>query len=306
MQPPMMTQEQFQQMMQMMQQFPMMSMGQGGFMLPMMMPQSFPGQTPASQLGSMPMGQFGSMPMMPMMPMGQFGSMSPNPMAPGSSFPPQMNSSVLPPPPAALGPSQIIQARPETLRLARGPGSAEQWIDNCYGRIDSGLEFVLKEWFQTVDQDRSGHIDRNELKMALNAAGETFSESTIRMMVDMFDTDKNGTIDFNEFRHLFKYIQILREAFEAQDHDRNNRLDLQEVRQALTHAQYPFKDPKTTVKLLQRFDPKERNALVFENFVELAVQLGQTRTLFNKLDTDKDNLIKLNLDEVVSLTLDYS
>ena len=137
-----------------------------------------------------------------------------------------------------------------------------------------------------------------------------------------------------EFRHLFKYIQILREAFEAQDHDRNNRLDLQEVRQALAHAQYPFKDPKTTVKLLQRFDPKERNALVFENFVELAVQLGQTvrippsflfvhvlrvvhfsglmdesclqRTLFNKLDTDKDNLIKLNLDEVVSLTLDYS
>jgi len=79
-----------------------------------------------------------------------------------------------------------------------------------------------------------------------------------------------------EFRHLFKYIQILREAFEAQDHDRNNRLDLQEVRQALSHAQYPFKDPKTTVKLLQRFDPKERNALVFENFVELAVQLGQT------------------------------
>jgi len=70
-------------------------------------------------------------------------------------------------------------------------------IDSCYGRIDSGLEFVLKEWFQTVDQDRSGHIDRNELKMALNAAGETFSESTIRMMVDMFDTDRNGTIDFN-------------------------------------------------------------------------------------------------------------
>mmetsp|Transcript_15565 Transcript_15565/g.25633 ORF Transcript_15565/g.25633 Transcript_15565/m.25633 type:complete len:298 (+) Transcript_15565:1-894(+) len=297
-------------------------------------------------MGSMPMMpmQFGSMQMPPMTPMQMqmmmmqmfsmmpqnFGSFCPPgqmPMNPGQSFPAQsfpgqpfpdqfqqqqqfrqpdpyqQDPNLLPPP---LGPSLILPARPEIIRLAHGPGSAQQWIDNCYGRMDSNLDFVLKEWFQTVDQDRSGHIDKEELKMALNAAGETFSASTIRMMVDMFDTDKNGTIDFDEFRHLFKYIQVLREAFEAQDRDRDSRLNLGEVRQALSQAQYDFKDPKTTVKLLQRFDPKERSALVFENFVELAIQLGQTRTLFTKLDTDKDKLIKLNLDEVVSLTLDYS
>merc|ERR1719150_643743 len=51
----------------------------------------------------------------------------------------------------------------------------------------------VAQWFNAVDQDRSGQIDCKELQRALvNGNWSHFSEEACRMMVDMFDRDRTG------------------------------------------------------------------------------------------------------------------
>ena len=58
----------------------------------------------------------------------------------------------------------------------------------------------VQQWFSAVDQDRSGQIDYKELQRALvNGNWSNFSEEACRMMVDMFDRDKSGQINVQEF-----------------------------------------------------------------------------------------------------------
>ena len=78
------------------------------------------------------------------------------------------------------------------------------------------------QWFQAVDQDRSGHINALELQRALvNGNMSQFSEEACRMMIDMFDKDRSGTIDVREFGQLFDYIGQWRGVFQGFDRDRS-------------------------------------------------------------------------------------
>merc|ERR1711934_795784 len=53
----------------------------------------------------------------------------------------------------------------------------------------------VQQWFNAVDQDRSGQITAGELSKALvNGNWSNFSEEACRMMIDMYDKDKTGTI----------------------------------------------------------------------------------------------------------------
>merc|ERR1712004_97740 len=54
------------------------------------------------------------------------------------------------------------------------------------GGPGSGLDPQVQQWFNAVDQDRSGQIDFKELQRALvNGNWSNFSEEACRMMVDM-------------------------------------------------------------------------------------------------------------------------
>ncbi|CAK9099386.1 Multiple C2 and transmembrane domain-containing protein 1 [Durusdinium trenchii] len=53
--------------------------------------------------------------------------------------------------------------------------------------------------FDAIDKDGSGDIDVVELQVGLAMAGTTLSASKVEALIEKFDTDKNGTIDFDEF-----------------------------------------------------------------------------------------------------------
>ena len=61
-----------------------------------------------------------------------------------------------------------------------------------------------------------------------------FSEETCKLMIDMFDGDRSGTIDLREFGMLFDYINQWRNAFTSFDRDRSGSIDEQELGQAMT------------------------------------------------------------------------
>ncbi|KAL0914030.1 hypothetical protein M5K25_017527 [Dendrobium thyrsiflorum] len=57
----------------------------------------------------------------------------------------------------------------------------------------------LKQMFKNMDTDRSGTITYDELKHGLNKLGSKLSETEVQQLMDAADVDKNGTIDYIEF-----------------------------------------------------------------------------------------------------------
>merc|ERR1712000_673791 len=188
-----------------------------------------------------------------------------------------------------------IPARPDYLAY-HGPKTSQSSIPipsipatnwmNVYQTQSADELFVLQQWFESVDQDRSGEIDSDELAAALNAAGDAFDRGTIALMIKIFDIDRNGNIDFNEFTKLFKYINVMRQSFDSFDINKCGVLDEIQTRNALYQAKYLFQKPNT-------------RGLTFEQFMQMAIFLGNLRTLFSLHDQTNTGSIQLNEEEFV-------
>ena len=106
---------------------------------------------------------------------------------------------------------------------------------NSYGGGGYGQQQdPVRGWFMSVDQDRSGQISAIELQQALvNGNFSKFSEETCKMMISMFDQNKSGTIDINEFGQLFNFVNQWRGVFQGFDRDRSGAIESAEFSQAL-------------------------------------------------------------------------
>ena len=108
----------------------------------------------------------------------------------------------------------------------------------------------IRSWFTSVDADRSGQISPLELQQALvNGNMSKFSEETCKMMISMFDTNKSGTIDMNEFGQLFSYVQQWRGIFMGFDRDRSGSIEAGEFSQALAQMGFNLSPQLVQVQL---------------------------------------------------------
>jgi Ca2+-binding EF-hand superfamily protein len=57
----------------------------------------------------------------------------------------------------------------------------------------------MKEIFELFDEDRSGHIDMEELSKMMDGMGRSLSQAELKAMVAEVDVDGSGEIDFEEF-----------------------------------------------------------------------------------------------------------
>ena len=70
---------------------------------------------------------------------------------------------------------------------------------------------VVRTCFDEVDCDRSGFIDAQELKkiiinMAVDLGSNPPTEEEADIIMQYYDTDKSGMIEFNEFSELIRKI----------------------------------------------------------------------------------------------------
>jgi Ca2+-binding EF-hand superfamily protein len=100
-----------------------------------------------------------------------------------------------------------------------------------------------------------------------------------------------------EFTQLFRYIQAMRASFESFDRNRDQVLDVNEATAALHQAGYKFQN---AAPFVARFN-RRGTGLTFENFMELAIFLGNWKTLFTLHDADRDGWVTLNLEEFILL-----
>jgi len=87
-------------------------------------------------------------------------------------------------------------------------------------------------------------VSHDELRSALlKDNGLSFSSSTVKFLMRIFDLDGNGEISFDEFKPLWKLIMQWRQMFDAFDVDRDGRIDASELSQALDHYKFPVGRP---------------------------------------------------------------
>ncbi|KAI8066814.1 EF-hand [Gongronella butleri] len=161
----------------------------------------------------------------------------------------------------------------------------------------------LWAWFTAVDTDRSGQLTADELQRALvNGDFSPFNLETVRMMVNMFDTDNSGTIGFNEFAGLWRYIEDWKRCFQAFDADGSGSIDANEMRNALRTFGYNLSDRFVTV-LIQKFDKYGKGDVTFDNFVQACVNVKTLTDSFRSFDTDGDGWIQISYEQFLELVI---
>jgi len=158
-------------------------------------------------------------------------------------------------------------------------------------------------WFQTVDEDRSGHINADELQRALvNNNWSHFNKETCRLMIGMFDKDRSGTIDVYEFVLLWKYIQDWKNCFDGFDKDRSGSIDQAELSQAFASFGYRL-SPQFCTLCVRVFDRSSANTMKFDDFIQCCVMLKSLTDSFRKFDTNQNGRIQINYEQFLDMVL---
>ncbi len=60
----------------------------------------------------------------------------------------------------------------------------------------------IKAAFDSIDFGRSGHISTTQIESMLIILGIKHNQDTIPALIKMFDGNKSGTLEFNEFERF--------------------------------------------------------------------------------------------------------
>ncbi|KAK7491375.1 hypothetical protein BaRGS_00017353 [Batillaria attramentaria] len=155
--------------------------------------------------------------------------------------------------------------------------------------------------FQRIDTDRSGSISANELQRALsNGTWTPFNPETVRLMIGMFDRDNSGTINFQEFQSLWKYVTDWQGCFRNFDRDNSGSIDKNELKTALASFGYRLSDRFYDV-LVRKFDRLGRGTVAFDDFVQCCIVLQTLTNAFRHHDQDQDGIIRISYEEFLTL-----
>lgn len=155
--------------------------------------------------------------------------------------------------------------------------------------------------FQRVDRDRSGQISTKELQEALsNGTWQPFNPETVRLMIGMFDTDHSGSINFQEFAGLWKYVTDWQNTFRSYDRDRSGSIDKTELKTALTSFGYRLSDRFYDL-LVRKFDRLGRGTVAFDDFIQCCVVLQTLTRSFSAKDTNRSGMIQVSYEDFLTM-----
>ncbi|KAK9164593.1 hypothetical protein Syun_005495 [Stephania yunnanensis] len=131
----------------------------------------------------------------------------------------------------------------------------------------------LRQMFNNMDTDRSGTITFEELKTGLHRLGSKLSESEIQQLMDAADVDKSGQIDYIEFiaATINRHkLQKEENLFKAFQHfDKDNSGFI--TREELKHAmaEYGVVDEASIDEIIDDVDIDKDGNINYEEFVAM-------------------------------------
>ncbi|CRK99441.1 CLUMA_CG012696, isoform A [Clunio marinus] len=159
----------------------------------------------------------------------------------------------------------------------------------------------LWDVFQKVDRDRSGYISADELQAALsNGTWTPFNHETVRLMIGMFDKQNNGTVSFQDFGALWKYVTDWQNCFRSFDTDNSGSIDKNELKTALTSFGYRLSDWLVEM-LVRKFDRIGQGTILFDDFIQCCVLLYTLTASFRQYDTNQSGVITIHYEQFLSM-----
>ncbi|KAJ8774165.1 hypothetical protein K2173_009596 [Erythroxylum novogranatense] len=159
---------------------------------------------------------------------------------------------------------------------------------------------ILREWFDRVDSDGTGSITATQLKSALAVGNLEFPLSIVQQMIRMYDFDKNGTMSFDEFIALNKFLIKVQRAFSDLERGRGYLVP-DDVYEALVKIGFSLDTP-AFYTVCESFDDKKSGRFRLDKFISLSIFLQSARNLFNAFDTAKQGRVTLDLNQFVYCT----
>ncbi|KAF3762496.1 hypothetical protein M406DRAFT_45459 [Cryphonectria parasitica EP155] len=226
-----------------------------------------------------------------------YGRLSPHPPPSGhgsnNSYRQQQNSQyahTMSPPPVGGQRPPPVQNRPSP--VSRPPPSPAPPGDD--------RDPTLLPLFRAVDKNGTGQLSEKELSAALvNGDWTAFDPHTVRMMIRMFDSDRSGTIGFEEFCGLWSFLASWRTLFDRFDVDHSGNIQLDEFRDALIAFRYRLSE-RFVELLFQTYDKRNEGQLSFDLFVQACISLKRMTDVFKKYDDDRDGYITLSFEDFLT------
>lgn len=177
--------------------------------------------------------------------------------------------------------------------------------NQSYGSTQIPVENI-DAFFHAVDHDHSGKISADELRAVLvNGHKQHFSENCCRLLISLFDIEKNGTVDINGFRQLYNYVNEWLNIFKSYDKDGSQAIDEQELSQALQKMGYTFSD-KFIKYLIDKNDMVEHKRITVDQFIVLCVQIQKFTEVFRSRDKDFTGVITISFEDFLGVALSVS
>eukprot|EP00931_Biecheleriopsis_adriatica_P092793 TRINITY_DN66573_c0_g1_i1.p1 TRINITY_DN66573_c0_g1~~TRINITY_DN66573_c0_g1_i1.p1 ORF type:complete len:1128 (-),score=158.23 TRINITY_DN66573_c0_g1_i1:56-3439(-) len=159
--------------------------------------------------------------------------------------------------------------------------------------------------FDRCDADGGGSLDSEEIRAVLFNLGYTPLKAVVFDLIDTFDVDQSGTLDFDEFvsmMQLFRKtdgftraeIELFKEAYQVvmHEYDSSGELDAVGVSAALQHLGYDtdIKEVDAMVKAVDCDNSKKLNFLEFLRFMRLhrENELHHLARVFSRYAADAD------------------
>lgn len=104
--------------------------------------------------------------------------------------------------PRSGSPNHKLDTVDETTALKSGQGqrrSSTSSADTFSNRFMTRLRKILRPFFKVYDADGNDSLQLDELRVLLEDLGESLSRQEVLEVFSKFDTNKNGSIDYEEF-----------------------------------------------------------------------------------------------------------
>ncbi|XP_054721695.1 programmed cell death protein 6-like isoform X2 [Uloborus diversus] len=163
--------------------------------------------------------------------------------------------------------------------------------------------FTLYSIFMRLDKDTSGQMNATELQAALsNGTWRPFNPETVRLMIGMFDHDNNGTINFEEFVELWRYITGWLNCFKSFDADNSGTIDKKELKTAFTSFGFRLSDQFFEL-LIKKFDRASNNSITFDDYIQACVMVQTLTAAFREHDRDQSGIITITYEDFLMMVV---
>ncbi|RZF45009.1 hypothetical protein LSTR_LSTR001970 [Laodelphax striatellus] len=119
-------------------------------------------------------------------------------------------------------------------------------------------------------------------------------------MIGMFDKEKRGTVSFDNFGALWKYVTDWQHCFRSFDRDGSGSIDSQELQTAFTTFGYRLSQ-QTVEMIVRKFDRLGQNKILFDDFIEACIVLHTLTSAFKTHDQDQDGIITIHYEQFIDM-----